>query len=40
MFAMSLCFGMLLELFAISPTGHRFFDLIKDGFNIKKPKCN
>jgi accessory gene regulator B len=37
-FAMSICFGMLLELFAISPTGHKFFDLIKDGFKKKKTK--
>ncbi len=29
LFALSLCFGVLLELFAISPTGHKFFDIIK-----------
>ena len=30
LFALALCFGVLLELFTISPTGHKFFDIIKE----------
>lgn len=33
--AICLCFGVLLELFIISPIGHRFFDLFNYGFNNK-----
>lgn len=36
LFVLSLCFGILLELFAISPTGHKFFDIIKYKLNKKK----
>jgi accessory gene regulator B len=36
LFALSLCFGILLELFAISPTGHKFFDIIKYKLTKKK----
>lgn len=34
--AISLGFGVLLELFIITPTGHKFFDLIKYGLNPKR----
>lgn len=36
MFAIALSFGVLLELFAISPIGHKFFDLLKDKMDHKK----
>lgn len=29
MYTLSLCFGMLLELFMVTPMGHKFFDRIK-----------
>lgn len=32
----SLGFGVLLELFIITPTGHKFFDLIKYGLSPKR----
>jgi accessory gene regulator B len=35
LYVLSLCFGILLELFAISPTGHKFFDAVKKGMSIK-----
>lgn len=35
MYVLSLCFGVLLELFAITPTGHGFFDRIKYGMKLK-----
>ncbi len=38
MYVLSLCFGVLLELFAITPTGHKFFDKIKYGLNFKMVK--
>jgi type IV secretory pathway TrbL component len=38
LYVLSLCFGILLELFAISPTGHKFFDAVKKGMSIKNPK--
>lgn len=33
LYALALCFGVLLELFAITPTGHKFFDMIN---SVKK----
>jgi Membrane protein putatively involved in post-translational modification of the autoinducing quorum-sensing peptide len=36
MWVISLSFGILLEFFSISPTGHRFFDLIKVNFDTRK----
>lgn len=33
--AICLCFGVLLELFILSPIGHRFFDLLNYGLKIK-----
>lgn len=35
LYVISLCFGVLLELFVITPTGHKFFDWIKHGLNRK-----
>lgn len=37
---LSLCFGVLLELFLISPTGHKFFDIIKYKLDTKKKTKN
>ncbi len=31
MYTLLLCFSVLQELFAITPTGHKFFDIIKNG---------
>ncbi|AEY67214.1 accessory gene regulator B family protein [Clostridium sp. BNL1100] len=31
MYTLVLCFGVLQEIFAITPTGHKFFDIIKYG---------
>lgn len=38
MYVLSLSFGILLELFTITPLGHKFFNLIKSGldYQIKK----
>lgn len=36
MVVLSLCFGVLLELFAVTPTGHRFFDRVKYRLAHKK----
>ncbi|TYQ14741.1 UNVERIFIED_CONTAM: accessory gene regulator B [Acetivibrio alkalicellulosi] len=33
MYVIAACFGVLLEIFSITPIGYRFFDLIKNGFN-------
>jgi len=35
-FVLPLCFGILLSLFIITPTGHRFFDYVKSSLNNKK----
>lgn len=35
MYTLLLCFGVLQEIFAITPTGHKFFDLIKYGLETK-----
>lgn len=35
---LSLCFGVLLELFAVTPTGHPFFDTVKYKLVRKKKK--
>ncbi len=40
MYVIALSFGVLLELFAVSPTGHKFFDIIKNGLNYKIKKSN
>lgn len=37
-YVLSICFGILLELFSISPLGYKFFDTIKYGLTIKKEK--
>lgn len=39
MYVLSLCFGVLLELFTVTPAGHKFFDMIKHGMNFK-PAAN
>ncbi|RCX10342.1 accessory gene regulator B [Anaerobacterium chartisolvens] len=36
MYAVSLCLGVLLELFSVSDLGHRFFDVIKNRLSYKK----
>ena len=36
--ALSVCFGCILELFTITPTGNKFFDLVKGGINVKKSR--
>lgn len=35
-YMLSLCFGVLLELFTVTPAGHRFFGAVKNGLH-KKP---
>lgn len=36
LFIISSGFGILLELFIITPIGHKFFDTVKYGMNLKK----
>lgn len=36
MYILAMCFGVLLELLAISPTGHKFFDMVKNILEKKK----
>lgn len=36
MYALASCFGVLLEVFSITPLGYKFFDAIKNSFNKKK----
>lgn len=36
MYALASAFGVLLELFGVTPMGHRFFDMINYGINHKK----
>jgi accessory gene regulator B len=38
LYILSLCFGILLELFTISPTGHRFFDIVKGNMSGKRKR--
>lgn len=40
MYVLSLSFGVLMELFAVTPTGHKFFDVINYGFRatLKRKK--
>lgn len=33
MYVMAICFGVLLEIFSITPAGHNFFNIIKVGLN-------
>lgn len=40
MYVIALSFGVLLELFAISPKGHIFFDIIKNRLDYKIKKSN
>ena len=39
MYTLLLCFSILQELFAITPTGHKFFDKIKYGLDLKNKPC-
>lgn len=39
MYTILLCFGVLQELFAITPIGHKFFDRIKYGLAPKQKPC-
>jgi accessory gene regulator B len=39
MYTLLLCFSILQELFAITPTGHKFFDKIKYGLTPKQKPC-
>ena len=38
MYVMAMSFGVLLELFAVTPTGHRFFNTLKNKLNKKVVK--
>lgn len=43
MYILALSFGILLELFTVTPTGHKFFNVIKNGLDYQKNKqksCN
>lgn len=33
MYVIAICFGVLLEIFSITPAGHKFFNTIKTGLN-------
>ena len=37
-FVLSVCFGSILELFAVTPLGNNFFDWVKGGITVKKRK--
>lgn len=37
-YVLSICFGILLELFTITPIGHKFFEAIKCKLDFKKTK--
>ncbi|MFZ5988496.1 MAG: accessory gene regulator ArgB-like protein [Bacillota bacterium] len=36
MYVLAGCFGVILEVFSITPFGHRFFDFVKNGINVVK----
>lgn len=38
MYVLAACFGLLLEVFSITPLGHKFFDTVKNSFNKKKKR--
>ncbi len=38
MYVISICFGLLLEIFSVTPIGHSFFSLIKTGLDNTKVK--
>lgn len=38
MYVLAACFGLLLEVFSITPLGYIFFDAIKNSFNKKKKR--
>lgn len=38
MYVLAACFGLLLEVFSITPLGYSFFDAIKNSFSKKKRK--
>lgn len=37
-YVLSICFGILLELFSITPIGYKFFNIIKNRFTFKKER--
>lgn len=38
MYVLAACFGLLLEVFSITPLGYKFFDAVKNGFSKKKKR--
>lgn len=39
LYAISLCFGLLLETATVTPTWHKIFEIINEKFTFKKIKC-
>jgi len=37
--ALALCFAVLLEMFTVTPTGHIFFETIRNGLGSRAPAC-